>query len=160
MKYQRLSSAELETLKDDFIRFLASQGIDADAWLKMKTDCLNEAEEIINIYSDLVYDQALTKCNYIEHVSAKEFKTIHFTDTHAEVKGIKVTESSNINLNTPDFQKSVQEGLETNEITVFVASKKHEKLREQEMFEWIKKGGYMADEKWFFEVTRLIDHLK
>jgi hypothetical protein len=160
MKYKRLNSSELENLKDDFIRFLASQGIDAAEWQKMKSEKVEDAEEIINIYSNLVYDQALSKCNYIEHVSAKEFKTLKFEDDQTIVQGIKVKESSNINLNTQDFQKSVQQGLENNEIEVFTATKPHQKLREQEMFDWIEKGGYMADDKWFNEVSRLIDHLK
>lgn len=160
MKYQRLTNPELENLKEDFIRFLASQGIDAEAWQKMKSEENDGAEEIINIYSDLVYDQALSKCTYIEHVSAKEFKTLKFEDEKTIVQGIKVKEDSNINLNTSEFQQSVQKGLENNEIEVFTASKNHEKIREQEMFDWIKKGGYMADEKWFNEVARLIDHLK
>jgi hypothetical protein len=160
MKYKRLTNPELENLKDDFIRFLASQGIDAESWQKMKSEQLDSAEEIIDIYSDLVYDQALTKCNYIEHVSAKEFKTLKFEDGQTVVQGIKVKEGSVINLNTPEFQSSVQKGLEDNEIEVFTATKKHQKLREQEMFEWIEKGGYMADDKWFTEVTRLVNHLK
>lgn len=160
MKYKRLTTPELENLKDDFIRFLASQGIDADSWQKMKAENLEGAEEIINIYSDLVYDQALTKCEYIEHVSAKEFKTLKFGDTETTVQGIKVKEGSSINLNTPQFQDSVQQGLQNKEIEVFTATKKHEKLREQEMFDWMEKGGYMADNKWFDEVKRLITHLK
>lgn len=160
MTYQRLTSAELENLKEDFIRFIASQGIDAEAWTKMKESNIDAAEDLINIYSDLVYDQALTKCQYMEHVSAKEFKSIHFKDNEAIVTGIKVTLNSEINLNTDAFQQSVQQGLESNEIKVFTATKKHTKLREQEMFEWIKKGAYLADEKWFNEITRLINHLK
>ena len=160
MKYKRLTNAELENLKDDFIRFLASQGIDAEAWTKMKMANNESAEELINIYSDLVYDQALSKCQYLEHVSAKEFKSIHFKDKDSVVQGIRVKEGSDINLNTEQFQSSVQKGLENNEIEVFTASKPHDKLREQEMFEWLNKGAYMADEKWFNEITRLIDHLK
>lgn len=160
MTYQRLTSDELENLKEDFIRFIASQGIDAEAWSKMKMSNIDAAEDLINIYSDLVYDQALTKCQYMEHVSAKEFKSIHFKDKEAIVSGIKVTPNSEINLNTDAFQQSVQKGLESNEIEVFTATKKHDKLREQEMFEWIKKGAYLADEKWFNEITRLINHLK
>ncbi len=159
MKYQRLSSAELDNLKDDFIRFIASQGIDAGAWKKMKSEELDAAEEIIDIYSDLVYDQSLSKCIYLEHISAKEFKTIRFDDDVAIVHGIKVNADSDINLNTPDFQESVQKGLLTNEIEVFTATKKHESLRELEMFEWLKKGAYMADEKWHLEIGRLITHL-
>ena len=94
MKYQRLSSAELDNLKDDFIRFIASQGIDAGAWKKMKSEELDAAEEIIDIYSDLVYDQSLSKCIYLEHISAKEFKTIRFDDDLAIVHGIKVNADS------------------------------------------------------------------
>jgi len=160
MKYQRLSTEELEAVKADFIRFLASQGIDAGSWQKMKSEDLNSAEEIIEIYSDLVYDQALNKCNYLEHISAKEFKAFYFTDESSEMYGIRVKPNSDINLNTDAFQESVQKGIETNEIEVVSATKKHEKLREQEMFEWIKKGAYMADEKWFKEISRLVEHLK
>ncbi len=160
MKFQRLTNEELENLKDDFIRFIASQGIDAEAWTKMKMENNESAEELINIYSDLVYDQALSKCQYLEHVSAKEFKSVHFLDTEALVQGIRVKDGSELNLNTEQFQKSVQQGLEKNEIEVFTAQKKHEFLREQEMFEWLKKGAYMSDEKWFNEISRLIDHLK
>ncbi len=160
MKYQRLSSTELESLKDDFIRFLASQGIDADLWQKMKADELNKAEEIIDIYSDLVYDQALSKCEYLEHVSAKEFKTIEFRDNEAWVQGIRVKPDSEINLNTDKFQESVQEGLTRDELEVFTASKKYQNVREREMFEWIRKGAYMTDDKWFNEITRLLEHLK
>jgi len=157
MKYQRLSSSELENLKDDFIRFLASQGIDAEAWQKMKLEAIEEAEEIIDIYSDLVYEQALSKCNYLEHISAKEFKTIQYKDGEAIVFGIRVKEDSNINLNTDNFQKDVELGIVNNEIEVFTATKKHEKLREQEMFEWIKNGAYMTDEKWFNQMKKLVE---
>jgi len=157
MKYQRLSTAELESLKDDFIRFMASQGIDAEAWQKMKSGRIEEAEEIIEIYSDLVYDQALSKCIYLEHISAKEFKTIQYKDEEAIVLGLKVKDYSNINLNTDNFQKDVEQGLANNEIEVFTATKKHENLREQEMFEWIKNGAYMADETWFNQLQKLVD---
>lgn len=156
MKYQRLSTAELENLKEDFIRFMASQGIDADAWQKMKSERMEEAEEIIEIYSDLVYDQALSKCNYLEHISAKEFKAIQYRDEEAVVIGLRVIEESSINLNTDSFQKDVELGLANNEIEVFTATKKHEKLREQEMFEWIKNGAYMANEAWFNQMKRLV----
>ena len=157
MKYQRLSTEELEALKDDFIRFIASQGIDAEAWQKMKLDNLEEAEEIIDIYSDLVYEQALSKCNYLEHISAKEFKTIQYNDEEARVIGLRVKEGSGINLNTDNFQKDVANGLASKEIEVFTATKKHEKLREQEMFEWIKNGAYMADEIWFNQMKILVE---
>jgi hypothetical protein len=160
VKYQRLNTSELDNLREDFIRFLASQGIDAEGWQRMKSENLDGAEEIIDIYSDLVYDQALSKCVYLEHVSAKEFKAIEFRDNETWVQGIRVKSNSDINLNTDKFQESVQEGLTRNEIEVFTAQKEYNKIREQEMFEWIKKGAYMTDDKWFKEISRLLGHLR
>ncbi len=157
MQYQRLTSSELENLKDDFIRFLASQGIDSDAWQKMKSEDISSAEKVIDIYSDLVYEQALTKCQFLEHISAKEFKAIRFDDNEAFVIGIRVKEGSPINLNTDNFQKDVSQGLSSNEIEIFSATKKHEKLREHEMFMWIKNGAYMANEAWFNQLKELVN---
>lgn len=156
MKYQRLTIEELENLKDDFIRFLASQGIDAELWQKMKAEDKQGAEDIIDVYSDLVYDQALGNCKYLEHISAKEFKSIYFDDTKANVIGLRVKPDSPINLNTDDFISDVQKGLENNQIEVFSAVKDHEKEREPEMYEWIKKGAYMANEKWYVELHKLV----
>jgi hypothetical protein len=76
------------------------------------------------------------------------------------VQGIRVKSNSDINLNTDKFQESVQEGLTRNEIEVFTAQKEYNKIREQEMFEWIKKGAYMTDDKWFKEISRLLGHLR
>lgn len=156
MKYQRLSKEELENLKDDFIRFLASQGIDAEAWTDLKQNKTQQAEGIIDVYSDLVYEQALSKCVYLEHLSAKEFKAIHFTDTHAHVIGLKVAADADINLNTPQFQDTVQAGLKNNQISIFTATKAHDQLREQEMFSWLKKGAYMANDLWYTQMKQLV----
>jgi hypothetical protein len=157
MKYQRLSAAELENLKDDFIRFLASQGIDAPLWNSMKKERLEDAEKIIEIYSDLVYDQALSKCEFLEYLTPKEFTCLHFNERQTFVVGVRVSENSSIDLTTSHFTVDLQKGLDSGEIQLFSASKKHEKLREQEMFDWITKGAYMADEIWFTQFQKMAE---
>ena len=156
MKYSRLSTAELENLKDDFIKFLASQGIDADAWAKLKENQITKAEGIIDVYSDLVYDQALSNCKFLEHLSAKEFKTMKFDENTVHLIGLKVAESSTINLNTNKFKEDVQRGLDSNEISVFTAVKPLENQRELEMFDWLKKGAYMANGDWYKQLALLL----
>jgi len=157
MKYQRLSAAELENLKDDFIRFLASQGIDAPLWNSMKKERLEDAEKIIEIYSDLVYDQALSKCEFLEYLTPKEFTCLRFNERQTFVVGVRVSENSSIDLTTSQFNADLQKGLDSGEIQLFSASKKHEKLREQEMFDWITKGAYMADEIWFTQFQKMAE---
>lgn len=156
MKFERLSLAELENLKDDFIRFLASQGIDAPFWQELKESDIEKADAIIDVYSDLVYEQALSKCQYLEHISAKEFKSIRFTPTQAVVIGIRVATSAEINLNTDNFTEVLQKGIQDGSITAFTATKKHIKARELEMFDWLKKGAYMANADWYNQLIKLI----
>lgn len=155
MQYQRLTSAELEHLTDDFVRFIATQGIDAPLWNAMKNDRPEDAEKIIDIYSDLVYDQALSKCEYLEYLCKTEFTCLRFEEQHTQVVGIRVVENSLIDLTDSHFQEMVQKGLQSGEIQLFSARKKHEKLREQEMFDWISKGAYMANGDWFDQFKEL-----
>jgi hypothetical protein len=110
------------------------------------------------VYSDLVYEQALTNCQYIEHISAKEFKSIRFTPTQAVVVGVKVNgpQADEVNLNTKNFSEAVSKGIENGTVQVFTATKKHEKQRELEMFDWLKKGGYMANADWYSSLIQLL----
>lgn len=156
MKFERLSKSELENLKDDFVRFLATQGIDAPMWQELKENNLEKAEGIIDVYSDLVYEQALSKCQYLEHISAKEFKCIRFTPTQAVLIGVKVSANSEANLNAENFATVVEKGVLDGSISVFTASKKHVSTRELEMFSWIKKGAYMANGDWYNQLIKLL----
>lgn len=156
MKFQRLSMAELENLQDDFVKFLASQGIDAPMWQALKTKEIAKAEGIIDVYSDLVYAQALANCDYLEHISAKEFKSIRFTATQAVVVGVKVKDSSTINLNAENFNEVLATGIDQGAVTAFTGAKSFTEERAVEMFSWIKKGAYMANGDWYKALLQLL----
>ena len=69
MKYRQLSKEQFEALHKEFAQFLASQQIDVKEWVAIKKEKPEIADEELNLFSDLVWDDALTKSNYLEHFS-------------------------------------------------------------------------------------------
>ena len=57
MKYRRLNEAELKDLEQDFIRFLASNQVTADDWKKLKDSKSDQADGLIGLFSDQVFDK-------------------------------------------------------------------------------------------------------
>ena len=69
MKYRQLTKEQFESLHEDFARFLATQSIDAKEWNQIKEETPKVAEDEMNVFSDVVWDDVLTKTNYVEHFS-------------------------------------------------------------------------------------------
>ena len=69
MKYRQLTKEQLESLHKEFAQFLATQKIDAVQWQKMKSENSSLVEEELNLFSDMVWDDVLSKVEYLEHFS-------------------------------------------------------------------------------------------
>ncbi len=73
MKYTRLTKEQLEELHPEFIRFLASQNIDKAEWDTLKAQKPEVAEQELDVFSDLVWDEVLTKAEWLEHYSKNHY---------------------------------------------------------------------------------------
>ena len=69
MKYARLTKEQLEELHPEFITFLATQSIDKIEWDDIKKNRPNVAEQEIDIFSDMIWEKALTNVSHIDHFS-------------------------------------------------------------------------------------------
>jgi len=65
MKYRQLTKEQFESLHEEFAQFLATQSIDAKEWNQIKKSKPQVAEDEMNIFSDVVWDDVLTKTAYI-----------------------------------------------------------------------------------------------
>ncbi len=65
MKYRQLTKEQFESLHEDFAKFLATQSVDAKEWKQIKKEKAQVAEEEMNIFSDVVWDDVLTKTAYV-----------------------------------------------------------------------------------------------
>ena len=96
MKYRQLTKEQFESLHQEFALFLASQSIDVKEWKTIKEEQPNVAEEELNVFSDVVWDDVLTKTNYIEHFSEKSANL--FKCDENEIHRIAIKISWDINL--------------------------------------------------------------
>lgn len=157
MKYERLSSEQLASLESEFIMFLASQGIDAPQWEQLKADEPSKATGLIDIFSDVVWEKALQKAQFLEYVSATEFRAYRFGESEVHLIIAKAKAGSAVNLNTPDFSETLKQGLTDQTIELYTAHKDYSTLRELEMIATIREGAYLATDGWYTTLQRILN---
>jgi len=157
MKYRQLSKEQFEALHKEFAQFLATQQIDVNEWNELKKGKPEMVEEELNLFSDVVWDDALTKTKYLEHFSKQNINL--FKCDKKSISRIVVT----IDKTDFDFfkEKDYQWFVDNtnNETVEFLkGAKKYSKERNQELFDLIEKGSVISDGKLFESLQMLISN--
>ena len=148
MKYKRLSSQELQALEKEFIQFLASAQVTAQDWEKMKINETEKANELIDVFSDVVYDNVLRKINFLEYRDAKTLNIFNCEKEKITLVGLRVKEQSPLDLTSPDVfaqWNSINAGA----VNVITTEKAYNSERETEVFELLQSGCLITDDKLF-----------
>ncbi len=155
MKYKQLTKEQFEALHEEFAKFLASQQVDINEWNAIKKEKPEVADQELNLFSDVVWDDVLNKTKYLEHFSEKNINL--FKCDTLEISRIVVQ------INKPDFSffkdddyKWFIDNTQDKSITFFKGKKKYEKYRNTELFDLIQKGSVIADGKLFEAIYELI----
>jgi hypothetical protein len=147
MKYKKLEQKELIHLEKEFITFLASNQIIATDWEKLKAEKSPQVDELIEIFSDIVYSKVLSKINYLERRAEKEISVYFFDEKSIKLVGVKIPPHLPINLSSSNFceqLKNIEAGA-----TLFSNEKAYQKEKEQEIFELLETGCLVTDDKFF-----------
>jgi len=126
MKYTRLNVEELHELEKEFINFLVVNGITADDWVAIKENEPVNADEIINQFSDVVWEGVLRGVQYLK--KAEKDTVFYFKADKEDIQLIRIVKLDS---------KAEQH----------MASKKYSKVRELELFEMIQNGCTISDGK-------------
>lgn len=143
MKYRKLTKEQFENLHEEFAKFLATQSIDAKEWKIIKADKPEVAEEEMDIFSDIVWEDVLTKVTFLEHFSANIINLFHCKNEVIERIVVKVTKK-NINLLEKEGYEWLFKNVTSDAVEILKGSKPYEKERNQELFDLIEKGGYIS----------------
>ncbi len=149
MKYRRLTKEELEELKPEFVQFLSANGIDAPMWEEMKAKSPEEAEEKINMFSDVVFQKSLENIKFLDFKSSTDFKLFYFAPKEAHLISIKSNE-----LDLLQIKKLTQQDLD--KIEVFSAKKVYGKSREEEIFDLMEQGCSISNGELFKQFAPLL----
>tara|TARA_B100001093_G_scaffold519801_1_gene610563 strand:- start:10055 stop:10537 length:483 start_codon:yes stop_codon:yes gene_type:complete len=159
MKYRVLSNKELESLKDDFIRFLSANTVTGKDWAKIKSNKPNEASKLIEIFSDIVWEKSLEKIKYLEHRDDKYLKVFFCGENKMEMVGFKVNAKNAPSLLDENIIKLLGSGeFKFSELSaVFSSSEKNYKIsRNMDMFSMIESGCVPCEKVFFYGIKSLL----
>lgn len=146
MKYRRLRADELEEMEREFITFLASNSITSDDWEKLKKEDSEKTEQLIQLFSDIVFDKVLDKVEYLEYKAPKDLKTFHFGPDKAIMLGVRVDGESRIDFtkNESPEQMSGQMLLSDARLKLYRAEKQYQQDRKKEIFDLMEAGALIS----------------
>lgn len=155
MKYKRLSKEQFEELHVEFATFLASQQIDAREWTEIKEIKPEMAEEELDLFSDMVWEDVLGKVKYLEHFSEKVINL--FKSGPGTIKRIVVqVNKPDFNfLNRADFQWFIENTNDT-AVSFFKGEKNYEGERNSELFDLIQKGSIISEGSLYESIINLL----
>jgi len=152
MKYRQLTKEQFESLHEEFALFLATQSIDAKEWKILKKENPKVTTEEMNIFSDVVWDDVLTKTEYLEHFSAQNINLFKCDKKSISRIVIKTTKDINFTeqkgyewlLNHPmdeniDFLEGDKPYTDERNLEIFDLIEKGSSISKGELFEFIKK---------------------
>lgn len=155
MKYRQLTKEQFEELHQEFAKFLATQQIDVKEWNEIKRNTPEVAEQEMNLFSDVVWDDVLTKTKYLEHFSSVSLNL--FRCDAQEIQRIVVK----VNRNNFDFFKQEDytwfvDNSKDDTIDYFKGQKPYLKERNQEIFELIEKGSSISKGELYEAIFKII----
>jgi hypothetical protein len=146
MKYRKLTPEELKGLESEFIRFLASNTVTADDWVKIKEQDKQKAEHLIELFSDIVIGQTLEKVKYLDLKRPKDIRSFHCEKERIYLKGLIIEGDTNLAFNLDELPEKMLAQLKDSdaEIQLINAEKAYREDRELELFRLIEQGALIS----------------
>ena len=146
-KYRHLDQEELHALKSEFIDYLVVNGIVAEDWEKLKADDPAKASEVVDLFSDVVFEGVMRKVEFLEHRSKQEVRTFQCLADKMILMALKVP-GEEVDFTDPEYFEQAMtnspEGME-----VYTAEKAYNQPRELELFQMTEAGCRITDGKLF-----------
>lgn len=154
MRYRVLSNEEMEGLKDEFIKFLVVNGLDADMWQEMKINQIDKAEGILISFSDFILENVLNKIQYMD-----------FSDTH-NILAFQCNKDSIVLIGLEseeqyENQDDMLQGLlsKPNTFKVYKEEKTYHPDRNTELFKMAESGARITDSQIFDYLNKISDQV-
>lgn len=143
--YRRLTLDELTTLKEKFTQYLASQGIDASSWVDIRDHDKQGADQYLNDFSNIVFEDLLASVDYLINIQAHFIICVHCQPS--QFQKVLLTHSEGAidfrSVDLSDSQFYATPGLHIATKTVVYDSED----RKQEIFNLTEQGYKVSDGK-------------
>lgn len=155
MKYTRLTKEQLEELHPEFITFLATQTIDKKEWDELKANKPEVAIQEIDVFSDLIWDKAITNVRFVDHFSKNHIFLFKCHDTLLESLIVQ-TSNEEVDFFTTEGLEWLGNNLFTDVVSIQTGKKEVAENRNEEVFKIIQNGGIISKGELYIKLTALI----
>lgn len=146
MKFRRLTITELKELEGDFVQFLAANTVTGPDWERLKEDKPDKAEELLNMFSDIVFDKIIKGVVYMEYKIKEDIKTFHCLPDKIVMNGLRIEGETSVDLRDDlppqELMKQVHDA--GAKMQVYSAEKEYRPNREQEVFRMLEGGALIS----------------
>jgi len=141
-KYRLLTQDELNELEQEFINYLVVNGITAEDWEDIKKNKQERAEEVLALFSDVIFEGVMRKIKFLDNKSPQSLKSFQCLADKIVLVGLDVSNPINL-LDVKEFQQILDQS--PSDVKVYNTEKKYSKTRELELFDMIDKGCEISD---------------
>lgn len=159
MKYRVLTYEELVTLEKEFIDFLASNTITANDWEKLKANDNTKAEKLIALFSEIIFEKVLSRVKLLEIYAQNIWQFLEFKENEIEMRGIVIENAPDFHIRNIQSKEDFQRIFITypnSSIKLLKGNRKYTRQREEEVFDWIKRGALISRNTEVYESLREI----
>ncbi len=155
MKYSRLSKEQFESLHQEFALFLAAQSIDKTKWNQIKSDNLSLTDELMDLFSDVVWDQSLDKITYLENRS--DYHLFLFKCENARIDLILIrVEKDCPSLMDKDYKQWLAKNLSDPRVDIFESSRTFQETLKEEKFKLMNQGAKVSNGETFEDLKSFL----
>lgn len=157
MQYRCLTDQELKSLETELKQFLVSHGVMNDEWRKMNEEAPQKAQELVELFSDVVFAKVVETVEYLSHRAPQDLKVFHFGAEKMEMLGLKLF-NPQVNLQETPYQEDL--GLAIKEagadnVKLMRGTKAYQKTRSEEAFILLEQGCEITNHELFDRLKAL-----
>ncbi len=155
VKYRSLLADELKTFEKEFISFLVVNGVAPETWEALKQDDQDKANQIIDQFSDVVFESVFRKATFIDFISEKSIKCFQFLEKEVRLVGLDAAVDSPVNfLSDQPIDQVLAAHIDA--LEVYQTKKAYQVQRELEMFNMTNKGAVLSEGVLFKKIALLL----
>jgi len=141
-KYRLLNQEELQNFEDEFVKYLVVNGIAAEDWRKMLEERPDDAQKIVDLFSDVVFEKIMREVQFLVIYRKSYIQSIQCLKDKMIMVAIS-TKNEDIDMTKVDWSSLDSfDGFE-----IHKAEKEYTKAREEELFDLTEIGYSLSDGK-------------
>ena len=155
MKYRILTDTELKALENEFAKFLVASDIGSEEWTELNKSKPEKAIEVVEHFSDSIFEDVLNRISYLELIDAKEIKIFKTNEKFIELIAIKTDPKNKIDFTKiENFGAFLDDNIDS--IEIYKGKKNYTPSRNEELFKMTEAGAEIADEKFWRLMSKII----